>query len=264
MDTKINFGHYNEIELLKDTIKLRKGISYYTYPLEQLEIVSIKEQNDKKGWLYIKSVNDRKIIKFFYTNLELKESSHKLYNHLMPYTQRLIVDESNKSITIYQKSKDKTSPITLSFNQIKDYELLKVEYKYLSYAHSDYFAIDSKTSSISKMLMYNGNAAVKELKIKLYLNSYDEDFIYISYYQQLNDYSDLFTKHILDQCQHDITLLDKICEFNNKSNPKKLETNQNLYSPIPIEELKKLKELLDMDIITQEEFDSKKKQLLGL
>ena len=30
------------------------------------------------------------------------------------------------------------------------------------------------------------------------------------------------------------------------------------------DELKKLKELLDMDIITQEEFDAKKKQLLGL
>ena len=32
----------------------------------------------------------------------------------------------------------------------------------------------------------------------------------------------------------------------------------------PAEELKKMKELLDMGIITQEEFDSKKKQLLGL
>lgn len=32
----------------------------------------------------------------------------------------------------------------------------------------------------------------------------------------------------------------------------------------PAEELKKFKDLLDADIITQEEFDSKKKQLLGL
>ena len=30
------------------------------------------------------------------------------------------------------------------------------------------------------------------------------------------------------------------------------------------DELKKFKELLDLDIITQEEFDAKKKQLLGL
>ena len=32
----------------------------------------------------------------------------------------------------------------------------------------------------------------------------------------------------------------------------------------PAEELKKMKELLDMGIITQAEFDAKKKQLLGL
>ena len=32
----------------------------------------------------------------------------------------------------------------------------------------------------------------------------------------------------------------------------------------PADELKKYKELLDMGIITQEEFDAKKKQLLGL
>ena len=32
----------------------------------------------------------------------------------------------------------------------------------------------------------------------------------------------------------------------------------------PYEEMKKLKELLDLDIITQEEFDRKKKELLGL
>jgi len=32
----------------------------------------------------------------------------------------------------------------------------------------------------------------------------------------------------------------------------------------PYEELKKLKELLDLDIITKEEFEAKKKQLLGL
>ena len=33
---------------------------------------------------------------------------------------------------------------------------------------------------------------------------------------------------------------------------------------VPADELKKFKELLDMGVITQEEFDAKKKQLLGL
>ena len=44
-------------------------------------------------------------------------------------------------------------------------------------------------------------------------------------------------------------------------NPQPTFTTQALS---PAEELKKMKELLDMGIITQEEFDAKKKQLLGL
>ena len=44
---------------------------------------------------------------------------------------------------------------------------------------------------------------------------------------------------------------------------KSVQKNDNTIND-PYENLKKLKELLDMDIITQEEFDKKKKELLGL
>lgn len=44
-----------------------------------------------------------------------------------------------------------------------------------------------------------------------------------------------------------------------------VDTNTTVVNALsPAEELKKFKELLDMGIITQEEFDAKKKQLLGL
>ncbi|MBR2138678.1 MAG: SHOCT domain-containing protein [Bacilli bacterium] len=49
---------------------------------------------------------------------------------------------------------------------------------------------------------------------------------------------------------------------NNISGMFKKEKKQNTTDPY--EELKKLKELLDMDVITQEEFDKKKKELLNL
>lgn len=43
-------------------------------------------------------------------------------------------------------------------------------------------------------------------------------------------------------------------------------TNNKVFAQVasPYDELKKVKELLDMGIITQEDFDAKKKQLLGL
>lgn len=44
----------------------------------------------------------------------------------------------------------------------------------------------------------------------------------------------------------------------------KVAKNAPVLASSPADELKKYKELLDMDVITQEEFDAKKKQLLGL
>ncbi len=41
-------------------------------------------------------------------------------------------------------------------------------------------------------------------------------------------------------------------------------TDEEIYNTDPYEEVKKAKELLDMGIISQEEFDAKKKELLGL
>ena len=40
--------------------------------------------------------------------------------------------------------------------------------------------------------------------------------------------------------------------------------NQSAAAPSPADELKKFKALLDMGVISQEEFDAKKKQILGL
>ena len=59
------------------------------------------------------------------------------------------------------------------------------------------------------------------------------------------------------------------CRSNNITELKEGETTQQPQSApapasSPVEEIKKYKELLDMGIITQEEFDAKKKQLLGL
>ena len=58
-----------------------------------------------------------------------------------------------------------------------------------------------------------------------------------------------------------LTIISK--EEYEQEQQKKSGQNTNV-SPSPADELKKFKELLDSGIITQEEFDTKKKQLLGL
>lgn len=67
-----------------------------------------------------------------------------------------------------------------------------------------------------------------------------------------------FTKKDLEKMKEIYNYVDgKIREYKNKGN----ETVQQLS---PADELKKFKELLDAGIITQDEFDAKKKELLGL
>lgn len=114
------------------------------------------------------------------------------------------------------------------------------------------------------MLTYNSYEPLVELKIKLDLYSYDEPYIYINYYQKYDQYDGISIISILEQCQKDISILDGICESNSKNESLNNISIQSNYSIIPLEELKKLHELLQMGIITQEEFDAKKKQLLGL
>lgn len=64
--------------------------------------------------------------------------------------------------------------------------------------------------------------------------------------------------HIANIIVSSIIKTDKIAEATKIEKITKVENTSNL------DELKKLKELLDMGVINQEEFDAKKKQLLGL
>ena len=58
------------------------------------------------------------------------------------------------------------------------------------------------------------------------------------------------------------TEYDKDCETTNESN---VSSNSNASSLIGVaDEIKKFKELLDCEAITREEYEAKKKQLLGL
>ena len=76
---------------------------------------------------------------------------------------------------------------------------------------------------------------------------------------QANRYSD----KIVDYSRCPACNSTDITEMENGENAQP-QNNSAVPAESPIEEIKKYKELLDMGIITQEEFDVKKKQLLGL
>jgi hypothetical protein len=65
--------------------------------------------------------------------------------------------------------------------------------------------------------------------------------------------------HVSEAYQSLASAFNKYKKENKKEEDKPVEQNT-----LPYEELKKLKELLDMGVITQEEFDVKKKEMLGI
>lgn len=74
-----------------------------------------------------------------------------------------------------------------------------------------------------------------------------------------------YTKEF-NNAQQTIAGLNSVIKMaeNNKVVKVSVENSNDINDSNPYEELKKVKELLDMGIITQEEFDLKKKELLGL
>ena len=83
--------------------------------------------------------------------------------------------------------------------------------------------------------------------------------MYILIFWQLQ-LKDSFTyKSIYKSAQEILSTLQLIC-----NSPKVPEENSNVHPKSNADEILKFKNLLDQGIITQEEFDLKKKQLLGL
>ncbi|WP_204176813.1 MULTISPECIES: SHOCT domain-containing protein [unclassified Staphylococcus] len=78
---------------------------------------------------------------------------------------------------------------------------------------------------------------------------------------------DFFNKSVKTKFMDTFDLVNQVLidNYNSKKDSVEIaDETQSDNKEIPYEELKQLKELLDMDVITQEEFDIKKKELLNL
>lgn len=98
-----------------------------------------------------------------------------------------------------------------------------------------------------------------KLQIKLTLSDMSSPVIYINFIESETQKSGSLYRTIYPLAQEALSLLNIICQSQKKDqnvNDCKLDS--------AADEILKFKQLLDSGIITQEEFDTKKKQLLGL
>lgn len=101
------------------------------------------------------------------------------------------------------------------------------------------------------------------LQIRIALNEDVEENIYIKLITSETKKKSFAYKGAISIANDIVAFLSKVEKYNDENNTVE-EIHEDKFSTDPYEEIKKAKELLDMGIITQDEFDIKKKQLLDL
>lgn len=113
------------------------------------------------------------------------------------------------------------------------------------------------------------------LVLKINLNDFDHPCVIVTYISKTTKKTSNDYKKAFSAAQQTVSCLEMIVEQVGKEEaanapapePTKMVVEHVNATPSvddPVEKVKKLKELLDMGVLTQEEFDAKKKELLGL
>lgn len=101
------------------------------------------------------------------------------------------------------------------------------------------------------------NEYCDSLKIKLTINNIDTPVTYLYFITSNTKKSDFSYSHLMGEAQECVSIFQLICE----KNTAKGTSNSNAS---PFDEVRAFKELLDEGIITEDEFEAKKKKLLGI
>lgn len=258
---------------LKDNEKIfiKSSIRYETLDLSLLEWVELGSVNFQgRGILTIKTYEKTPFQIVFKSNQynELKQ----LYDILLPYTKRIKISDDESKMTIFNKGNpykivnNKRTlryfqpHIYLSLYDINSYEIIIDNQIYnkdtlikifLNDYDSDY-DLENNTTILSSL---DFNEYITNLQIKLNMNNFDNPCVYVNYITCKIKSNSQMAKDLIKMCDEDLAKLEIILK---KDEPVEKSSND------PIEEVKKLKELLDMGILTQDEFDKKKKELLNL
>lgn len=239
--------HIEYVDLSNVNLQGRGTLTIFTDAQSPLHIVFKKTQND-----------------------EITE----LYNILTSYSKRIIFNQEKKQITIYNKGNDDpvekpinkvniSNPCTyLNFEDINSYEVIcdkqVINNDMLKNTASGKYIADGIGALVGVLSSLNSGEYITNLQIKLNLNNFDNPCVYVNYITRKIKADSQMAKDLIKMCDENLAKLEIILKKEETVTP------QESSSKDPIEEVKKLKELLDMGILTQEEFDKKKKELLNL
>ena len=151
---------------------------------------------------------------------------------------------------------------SISFTDINSYQIVcdkqVINNDMLKNTASGKYIAGVVGSLIGALSSLNNGEYISNLQIKLNLNNFDKPCVYVNYITRNTKTNSEMAKDLIKMCDEDLAKLEIITKKEENNIPQENNTND------PIEEVKRLKELLDMGILFQEEFDKKKKELLNL
>lgn len=213
----------------------------------------------------------------------LSDSGISILNNSMSYNQKSVNELVNTRKTIV-KSFSATKTVGNYIHIDENNRLFKVGKDIFSYENLLSFELLEDGQNITKGglgravgggLLFGGVGAIiggvtggkkskgicNSMKLRISLKNAHTDVVYINFILAETNTNGFIYKAAQDSAQRCITALETINDINQSA------LNQPIYAPQIIssaDEIVKFKALLDQGVITQEEFDKKKKELLGL
>lgn len=179
----------------------------------------------------------------------------------------LFIDENNKKWTVPQGLFKKTVNPQLihSYTDILNYELIEdgdiVSKGGIGRALVGGTLFGGVGAVVGGVTGRKNNEVCRLLQIKITLNNLNNPVEYITLIQGSFPKNSFTYNTAFNMAQQIMSVLQIICD-NNKDTSTEEQNDNNLSNNI--EEIKKFKQLLDEGIITQQEFEIKKKELLNI
>ena len=252
---------------------VKSSITKENLNLEHLEWIKLGEVNSQGRGTFIIVTDDTTPFQIVFKKNQYDEMK-ELYEILLPYTKRLLFEKENNKLTILNKGNldKKVRPMnklnisppydSISFTDINSYQIVcdkqVINNDMLKNTASGKYIAGGVGSLIGALSSLNNGEYISNLQIKLNLNNFDKPCVYVNYITRNTKTNSEMAKDLIKMCDEDLAKLEIITKKEENNIPQENNTND------PIEEVKRLKELLDMGILFQEEFDKKKKELLNL
>lgn len=174
----------------------------------------------------------------------------------------IAIDEENKKWATLSSIRGKIQQI-FDYDDIVDFELLE---------DGNSVASGGLGRALAGGVLFGGAGAIvggvtgkkknkefcRSLRMKVTVNDIQNPAVYINFIETKTKKDGFVYKTIAQQAQECLSLLQLICDRQDKESAEDSKTSN------PADEIMKFKQLLDAGAITYDEYEAKKKQLLGL